>query len=257
MIRHGPAAHYFRMLPRLPGLALLVATLAASPLAAAAQAISARGAERLDTALLHAAYARAAELPRLRSLLVSWRGELVGERYFRGATPSTPANIKSVSKSIISALVGIAIAEGRIRGVRQTIGELLPEATRGLDARKRAITVEDLLTMRAGLESTSFGNYGAWVSSRNWVRDALRRPMVAEPEAERAREDAVGVAVRARPGDPREDGREEVRAAGAVDHRPARLRLERPAEGVAHPVSARHPRAVVPEARALQPGAHR
>ena len=38
--------------------------------------------------------------------------------------------------------------------------------------------------MRAGLQSTSFDNYGAWVTSRNWVRDALRRPMVAEPGAE-------------------------------------------------------------------------
>jgi len=35
--------------------------------------------------------------------------------------------------------------------------------------------------MRAGLESTSFGNYGAWVSSDSWIRDALRRPLVQEP----------------------------------------------------------------------------
>ena len=34
--------------------------------------------------------------------------------------------------------------------------------------------------MRTGLETTSFDNYGDWVTSRNWVRDALRRPMVAE-----------------------------------------------------------------------------
>jgi CubicO group peptidase (beta-lactamase class C family) len=135
----------------------------------------------LDTARLAQAYARASELPRLRSLLVQWRGELVGERYFRGVTRSTRANIKSASKSIISALVGIAIERGAIRGVDQPIAELLPayfdERT---DPRKRAITVEDLLTMRSGLETTSFYNYGSWVTSRNWVRDALRRPVVAE-----------------------------------------------------------------------------
>jgi len=44
--------------------------------------------------------------------------------------------------------------------------------------RKQRITVRNLLTQQAGLESTSFGNYGAWVSSRDWVADALRRPMV-------------------------------------------------------------------------------
>lgn len=134
----------------------------------------------IDSARLAAAYARAASLPRLRSLLVQHRGRIVGERYWRGATRERRANIKSASKSIISALVGIAIAEGKIRGTDQTIGELLPAETRGLDAEKRAITVGDLLSMRSGLQPTSFGSYGAWVSSRDWVRDALRRPMVAE-----------------------------------------------------------------------------
>ena len=89
------------------------------------------------------------------------------------------ANLKSASKSIVSALIGIAIARGDIAGVDQPIGGLLVAETKALDSAKRAITVEDLLTMRAGLQSTSFENYGAWVSSRNWVQDALRRPIEA------------------------------------------------------------------------------
>jgi len=133
----------------------------------------------LDSVQLARAYARAAELPRLRSLLVQWRGELVGERYFNGARATTPANVKSASKSVLATLLAVAVQEGHLR-LDQTIGELLPDA-RGLDSAKRAITVEDLVSMRAGLQSTSFGTYGSWVTSRNWVRDALRRPMVAEP----------------------------------------------------------------------------
>ena len=120
-----------------------------------------------DSTLLDRAYEQARALPRLRSLLIHWRGSLVREQYFRGASRSQPANIKSASKSVIASLVGVAIARGQIRGVHQPIGELLPEATRDLDPRKRAITVEDLLTMRSGLQSTSFENYGAWVTSRN------------------------------------------------------------------------------------------
>jgi CubicO group peptidase (beta-lactamase class C family) len=131
-----------------------------------------------DSASLLRASARASELPRLRSLLVSWKGDVILERYFHGASASTPANIKSASKTIISALVGIAVHRGDLR-LSQTLGELLSVDARGLDTAKRSITVEDLLTMRAGLQSTSFENYGAWVSSGNWVRDALRRPMVA------------------------------------------------------------------------------
>jgi CubicO group peptidase (beta-lactamase class C family) len=136
--------------------------------------------ERLDTVRLDRAFQRASELVRMRSLLVHWRGQLVRETYFHGATPRGRANIKSASKSVLSALVGIAIAQGHIRGVNQTVGELLPAETRGLDPAKRAITVEDLLTMRAGLQSTSFENYGKWVTSKNWVRSALQQPMVAE-----------------------------------------------------------------------------
>jgi CubicO group peptidase (beta-lactamase class C family) len=49
------------------------------------------------------------------------------------------------------------------------------------DAPKRGITIEDLLTMRSGLESTSGRNYGAWVRSPNWVRFVLSRPLEAAP----------------------------------------------------------------------------
>jgi CubicO group peptidase (beta-lactamase class C family) len=122
---------------------------------------------------------RGAKLARLHSLVVSWKGEIALERYYHGATKATPANIKSASKTVMSALVGIAIARGDIRDVDRTIAELLPGDATGLDSAKRAITVRDLITMRAGIQSTSFENYGEWVSSRNWVRDALRRPVVA------------------------------------------------------------------------------
>jgi CubicO group peptidase (beta-lactamase class C family) len=133
----------------------------------------------LDGARLDAAYSRADSLPRLRSLLVFHRDTVRRERYFHGARADQPANIKSASKSVISALVGIALTQGHLRDVRQPISELLPTETRGLDTAHAAITVEDLLTMRTGLQSTSFDQYGAFVSSRNWVRHALTRPVVA------------------------------------------------------------------------------
>jgi CubicO group peptidase (beta-lactamase class C family) len=130
-------------------------------------------------ARLDSVYARAAELPRLRSLLVFQRDTLRREQYFHGARAEQPANIKSASKSVISALAGIAIARGQLRDVRQPIAELLRAETRGLDTARTAITLEDLLTMRAGLRSTSFEGYGEFVSSRNWVRHVLTRPVVA------------------------------------------------------------------------------
>ena len=130
---------------------------------------------------LESAAKAGAALPRLRSLLVSHRGELVLERYYGGARASQAANIKSASKSIISALVGIAVSRGFITSVEQSIGDYFPELLKDPEQRKRAITIEDLLTMRSGLESTSGRDYGAWVQSPNWVRYVLTRQLIDQP----------------------------------------------------------------------------
>ncbi len=128
--------------------------------------------------------AAARTLPRLHSLLVSRRGELLFEQYYNGIRRDRPANIKSASKSAISALVGIALDRRLIPDVKAPIVTYFPELARDPDPRKREITVEHLLTMRPGIEGTSNRNYGAWVTSRNWVRHALTRPMFAAPGEE-------------------------------------------------------------------------
>ena len=123
----------------------------------------------------------AAQLPRFRSLLVSTGGELIEEHYFNGATARSVANLKSASKSIISILVGIAVNRGDIESVEQPITDFFPDELADADDVRRSITVEDLLTMRSGLETTSNRNYGRWVQSRHWVRHVLTRPMVDRP----------------------------------------------------------------------------
>jgi CubicO group peptidase (beta-lactamase class C family) len=125
--------------------------------------------------------AAARALPRLHSLLVSQRGQLIYERYYNRATAARPANVKSASKSVIAALVGIAIDRALIKDVRTPLTFYFPELVKDPDSRKRAITVEDLLEMRSGLEGTSGRGYGAWVTSGNWVQHALSRSMTADP----------------------------------------------------------------------------
>ena len=135
----------------------------------------------VESPSLESAAKAGAALPRLRSLLVSHRGELVLERYYGGARATQAANIKSASKSVISALVGIALSRGLIKSLDQPIADYFPELAKDPERRKREITVEDLLTMRSGLASTSGRDYGAWVQSPNWVRYVLTRPLVDEP----------------------------------------------------------------------------
>jgi CubicO group peptidase (beta-lactamase class C family) len=131
---------------------------------------------------LHArAMDRAAQLPRLRSLLISIDGMLVEEQYFQGTRSSDWANLKSASKSVLSVLVGIALDQGYLESLQDPIWEFFPQYLDAADAGKKKITLEDLLTMRSGLETTSNRNYGRWVQSGNWVHHVLTRRMVGEP----------------------------------------------------------------------------
>lgn len=133
------------------------------------------------------AVARAEQLAPVSSLLVMRGDELVVERYFRGMRANRTTNLKSISKTLLSPLIGIAIADGVLEGPDQPLRELLPDyyarlADGGRDAvAKQELTLHHVLSMTSGIESTSFGNYGAWVSSRDWVWDQLRRPMVCRP----------------------------------------------------------------------------
>jgi CubicO group peptidase (beta-lactamase class C family) len=130
-----------------------------------------------DTAV-HAA----GKMPRLYGLLVSHKGERILEQYFNGSGPEKIVNVKSVSKSVISALVGIAIAEGHIRSTDETLADYFPERLNNeQDQLRQDISVRNLLTMQAGLASTSSRNYGAWVQSKDWIDYALKQPLLAPP----------------------------------------------------------------------------
>jgi CubicO group peptidase (beta-lactamase class C family) len=118
----------------------------------------------------------------LKVVLVSREGERLAERSFNEHSIGASTNIKSASKSIISAMVGIAIDRGLLQGTDQKIAPILQsELPREPDPRMFEITVGNLLSMQAGLARMSGPNYGRWVSSRSWVRFALSEPFDGEP----------------------------------------------------------------------------
>jgi CubicO group peptidase (beta-lactamase class C family) len=124
----------------------------------------------------------ASSLSQLRAVVVARDGKIVAERGYGGHTPGESTNIKSASKSVISALVGIAIDKGLLEGVDQKIAPILAgDLPAERDPRLERITIGNLLSMQAGLERTSGANYGRWVASRNWVRAALAMPFAGEP----------------------------------------------------------------------------
>ena len=124
----------------------------------------------------------AAELDPLETVIVAQNGTILTERGYDGHSPADPTNIKSASKTIVSALVGMAIERGLIEGVDQPIADFLQDDfPDDPDPRLEEITVGNLLSMQAGLEATSGPNYGRWVSSGNWVRFALAQPFSSDP----------------------------------------------------------------------------
>lgn len=118
----------------------------------------------------------------LHTLHIAQGGAIVLERGFNGHSPDEPTNVKSASKSLVAALVGIAINKGILEGVDQPIAPLLrDQLPDSPDPRINQITIGHLLAMRAGLERTSGKHYGAWVTSKNWVQTALNKPFVDDP----------------------------------------------------------------------------
>lgn len=135
----------------------------------------------LEADLLASALADARALPRLNSIIVARNGRVVAERSLDGRGLDQPVNIKSASKSVLSALVGAAVARGELSLDQRVLPLLAGRLPADPDPRLNALTIEHLLSMRAGLQSTSGANYGAWAASRDWVRAALAQPMVDEP----------------------------------------------------------------------------
>ena len=125
---------------------------------------------------------RARALEQCHALMISIRGSQVLAARFRGPGLDRAVPVKSVSKTIVAALTGAALDRGEIPDVTTPLAEIAPRLIpAGADPRVRTLTIENLVTMQVGLERTSGQNYGSWISSRDWVADALLRPFVAEP----------------------------------------------------------------------------
>ncbi len=127
---------------------------------------------------------RTSEYKKIGSILVARHGKLAYEDYVEGDA-ATLRDTRSATKSITSALVGIAIDEGKLSGVDAKVLALLPEHARRIqnpDPRKSAITIEDLLTMSSPLEcddwnDLSRGNEERMYLVEDWAQFILDLPI--------------------------------------------------------------------------------
>lgn len=162
---------------------ILVAAAAFGPLAGTAAADWASAAPE-SRGMRPAAVAEVLQdgesLPALRALLAARDGVLVAERYYAGARADDLQAIHSATKSVCSMLVGMALRDGRLRSLDDTMAQLLPEAVAEVPGSAAAsVTLRQILSGRTGLgyDPLSRELFGR----RGLVRHALSRPATPVP----------------------------------------------------------------------------
>lgn len=130
-------------------------------------------------------------LPSTHSVLVSRKGELIYENYFDGYTSENPHDMRSASKSISSAIVGLAKDKSLVNDLDQSIFDFLPEEYQKYkDSSKAEIDLKSLLTMSSGLDAIDYGINANPASSavednyqmsEDWTESILKATMINSP----------------------------------------------------------------------------
>lgn len=127
------------------------------------------------------------KFPRLHSLLIVRSGCLVVEEYFGGYHAGQSHTLQSVSKSFTSALVGMAIQQGKFKSVDEKVLNFFPgvKDIKNMDDRKAAMRLRDLLTMRSGTDyherHPGSPHHQLNRLEKGWDRFYLNRKMVSQP----------------------------------------------------------------------------
>ena len=109
-------------------------------------------------------------------VLVERNDRVLFEHYYNGSSPNARLGVFSITKSVTSTLVGIALAEGKLRGLGERLDHFFPkEVQAASDRRVRKITLQQLLTMTAGyaLEPAT--------RSDHWLQTLIQRPLASDP----------------------------------------------------------------------------
>jgi CubicO group peptidase (beta-lactamase class C family) len=138
----------------------------------------------LDPKLVAELYYNAAKLPRLYALLVVKDGYLIAEKYFNEGSVEQKNELQSATKSVTSALVGIALEQGCLSSVDQKMMEFFPEFAGQIDdPRKEQITIRDMLQMRSGYPDEETGGPALWEAlvSGDYMPLILGIPLTRDP----------------------------------------------------------------------------
>jgi len=121
------------------------------------------------------------------SLLVTRHGRIVLEATYAPFRAGLKHRINSVTKSVVSTLIAMAMQDGKLDSTDRQVLEFFADRTvANLDERKKAITIRHLLDMTSGIEWTEglgdqFTSFIAMENSPDWQQFILDRPMSEAP----------------------------------------------------------------------------
>jgi CubicO group peptidase (beta-lactamase class C family) len=128
-------------------------------------------------------FVNAGQNKNLRCLIVYKDNRIIKEKYFIGDS-LTPHDVRSVTKSVMATLIGIAIDNGYVSSEDTIIGNYLRPYFSSIDSIKANITLRNLLTMSSGIsgnELIDITAYTNWAKAPNQITYTLTRPMESIP----------------------------------------------------------------------------
>ena len=125
------------------------------------------------------------------SVLVAKKGKIIYEKYFDGYNVNISHDQRSASKSISSAITGIAINDKLLKNDTEHLYQYIPKKYQYTkDSLKKSIKLKDLLTMSSGIDAVDFGtkkkskaSEPVYQNSPDWVKTVLEAPMINSPGA--------------------------------------------------------------------------
>ena len=142
--------------------------------------------QNIDVDQLVTAFDNADNIADLQGLAVARNNVIVAEKYYNNANsePDRDLHVMSVTKSISSTLIGIALYQGFINSVNQTVSDFLGAEVDTVNPALGQVTVEQLLTMRCGHDWHELGiesEFNAFASAPDQLNYILNKPVIHTP----------------------------------------------------------------------------
>ncbi len=116
----------------------------------------------------------------IRSLLVSHKGKMIVEEYFESYSSDSLDHMRSVTKSVMATLIGIAIDKQMIKSENESIATYLGDAAKGYES----ITIKHLMTMTSGLqwnEEIGYNDNDEMKAAKSQLEYVLSKPLIHDP----------------------------------------------------------------------------